>query len=544
MISLSNRSHAKEALVIAMFAASFYAVLLSAKRRKQGLVEMTSNQASDLPAANGFVSTRMVQHTSLLGNDPLTIDYYQLQVPENRHANRSRQISVGYSVVHQSRGSNNGTVTEKKKNAAVFLVAGGPGSSINTKMDSKNEHPRERVIRKLRLLRQIGDVYIVDLRGTYLSTPHVYCPGLEGRRYRNRAVRTEEESLHLETLSAAKCRQYLLDEGFDIRGYNVLEAAQDIVDVATAHNFSKIHVAGTSFGAFLSLTLARYHSDVVDRVFATGIEGYDLTIDDEELVGQALEKIAEQARGVWDHRHGFETPLKAHISLIERAEHEEQVCDKKVSRLLRWHCRKYSIDMTAFEYKSRVKNSGSLYRLNLREHMADWPKTIDQYLSGDKTLFRRGYAEFYNKGKAAATEGLFDCTSWVSRQRGQYLRDQSQHPYLLSEYASASANCAGWQLEPLPESFRLPKKPIDTPVLLLQGTIDTATPVNNARDTSKQFPNGHYIEVENASHDVFLEVLEYHPDFAHVILDFFENGVLPAMNHTSIPPIEFHNCTS
>jgi len=60
--------------------------------------------------------------------------------------------------------------------------------------------------------------------------------------------------------------------------------------------------------------------------------------------------------------------------------------------------------------------------------------------------------------------------------------------------------CAAWPRMDLGEDYRRPVQS-DVPVLFVSGTLDARTPVSQADDALRGFPNGRSLVLEGASHD-------------------------------------------
>lgn len=480
--------------------------------------------AADGLDAKESLDTMIVEQPSV---PDLVVERYELTVKENRSDPNSRDITIGYGKVQKSPSADG---------KPIFLIAGGPGGSFNERLESSGNVFEDTLI-QLNVYREVGDVYLVDLRGINLSKPNIAC---EGAPDRSLVITTEEQYLNLLRDAAAACRSLLLQQGFDLDGYNVLEAAQDIIDVADAHGLDKIHVAGRSFGSHLGLTVARYHSDRVERMLLAGIEGFDHTIDDVGEVGKAVSKISAQAADVWNGAQGFSNPIDAYQDLIMQAELAQANSQRGPFGLRPYELRLFAI-------------SGNGYSLSSRRGMVDWPSNILDYVSGNVRNFQLARlltASLISRGGDAAAVGLFDCSSWISEARAQRLKD-AVHPFLFSNYETHQAVCSGWNVTRLPEEFRIPSSPIDVDTLFIQGDVDTSTPLSNAFETLEMFPNGNIIQVTNGSHDVLTEMLMRNPIYAQQIISWFNSGEVPNSRYRRLalqillrlyllPPIQFN----
>ena len=85
----------------------------------------------------------------------------------------------------------------------------------------------------------------------------------------------------------------------------------------------------------------------------------------------------------------------------------------------------------------------------------------------------------------------------------------------------------------LGETFRAPLA-IDTPALLVAGTLDGRTPLEEQAEVVAQFRNRNRVIVENAGHNVF----EAHPDVQDLLVRFFA-GEAVSDTHLTLPPPTF-----
>ena len=85
----------------------------------------------------------------------------------------------------------------------------------------------------------------------------------------------------------------------------------------------------------------------------------------------------------------------------------------------------------------------------------------------------------------------------------------------------------------LGESFRAPLR-IDTPALLVAGSLDGRTPLEEQAEVIAQFQNKSQVLVENAGHNVF----EAHPEVQTLLVKFFREELV-SDTRLSLPPPSF-----
>ncbi|MEM8985703.1 MAG: alpha/beta hydrolase [Pseudomonadota bacterium] len=432
-----------------------------------------------------------------------------ISVPEVREKEGSRQISVGFWRIAKAEGASGDP---------VFLLAGGPGGSYPERIE-EGGYRQKRYMRVINMYRRVGDVVLVDLRGVNLSTPNTVCNGAPNKW---RRANSEEAFYDIMSDAGRACREKLISEGFDLSGYVVTEAAADVIAVADALGYDKINVAGTSFGSHWGVTLAKYYSDRISHILLTGLEGLDHTVDDRASVALAIKKISEAARPTWNGAYGHEGPAEALVALAERADRSPKEA---------FGLRRYEIAETS--------TSGRVYGLSGRGGMYEWPAAVHDYMDGKVGFFRlmRWFmARTVSKGWDAAAVGMFDCASWISPERRARFeaQDWALAPDNLKYH---DALCAGWGVEPLPDDFRADFQS-DVPALFIHGTLDVSTPLANAEETIKLFPNGTLTIVEGGSHGVLTESLNEFEGLEDRIVDWFYGGTPPSQR-LSLPPVSF-----
>ena len=85
----------------------------------------------------------------------------------------------------------------------------------------------------------------------------------------------------------------------------------------------------------------------------------------------------------------------------------------------------------------------------------------------------------------------------------------------------------------LGDDFRAPYR-IETPALLIAGTLDGRTPLEEQAEVAAQFQHRTQVTVENAGHNVF----ESHPDVQDLIVRFFRRDTV-SDTWLNLPPPTF-----
>ncbi|MEM1114371.1 MAG: alpha/beta hydrolase [Pseudomonadota bacterium] len=437
----------------------------------------------------------------------LSIESGRVAVPENRARPDSRQISIAY---YRVKGASDGP--------PIVMLDGGPGGSFTEKLaegGARQESARYRVD----LYRQFGDVIMPDLRGINLSQPNIRCDGSSGPWIR---ITSDEAFAEAIAGGGKACRDKLVAEGFDLAGYNIIEAAADVVAVMDSLGYDTFRVAGGSFGGQLAFTLLKYHGERIDRAIIDGVEPYDHTYDDPRGLHEAAQRISAMAADAWQARGNEGDPLSALIDLAQRAEQDPDTADG-LSPL-----NVYAL---------------GLQGLGSRKSMKSWVATVDDLLkngpSGVQVFLLRNVGSLFlgPRGWDPAASGLIDCASGVSDARRADMESYDHVLFNEAAYFFDDARCRGWNVPELPDEFRQFDENT-TPVLFVQGSIDFSTPPSNVNEALQHFPNSHLIVVENGSHGAYYEALTLSEQMKPAV-EAWLSGEIPATERILLPPVEF-----
>jgi pimeloyl-ACP methyl ester carboxylesterase len=100
-----------------------------------------------------------------------------------------------------------------------------------------------------------------------------------------------------------------------------------------------------------------------------------------------------------------------------------------------------------------------------------------------------------------------DCASGISAKRRQEFRNDPARSLLGDINFEYEALCDLWPSEDLGESFHA-NVVSDVPTLLIQGTWDMSTPIENAREVAASLTNGQLIEVVGGNHGALYNLYE------------------------------------
>ncbi|MEM0953088.1 MAG: alpha/beta fold hydrolase [Pseudomonadota bacterium] len=485
---------------------SRYGVILrlTASRAVQLLVLMLAS----LPALALKLSEKTI---TLNTGEALTFDVGTVSVPENRATTDSRTIEVAF---YRFKGD------EGASAMPMVVLPGGPGGSYTRWLES--ERWQSMAMNRVNLFRRHGDVIFVDLRGVALSTPNAACDGAPNKWM---TLFTEEDFNRLSRESAAACREKLIEEGFDLAGYTVMEAAADVVAVIDALGYDRFRLHGNSFGSHWSLTTLRYYPDRIERAIISGTEGYDHTWDHPAGLRRAAEIISEAATPAWQAAGRDGDPLSTLDALMARAIENPDLAH----------------GMTPHEV-ALLGTSGAGYGITSREPLSGWPAAVAALDDGEGKLMRWGLrlAGAWFLGGAsedAAVVGTLDCASGLSAERRADMEAIDDPIFSRLAFSYYDTICPAWAVPELSDAFREGEQ-IDVPVLFVHGDLDAATPLRNAQETVQDFPNGHLVIMENGAHSAFRIGIRVSEELRDVVNDWMQ-GTAPTVNRITLPPLEF-----
>ncbi|MEM0953087.1 MAG: alpha/beta hydrolase [Pseudomonadota bacterium] len=448
---------------------------------------------------------------TLQAGGELSFEAGYVNVPENRSVADSRMIQVAFYRFKADEGVDG---------APMVVLPGGPGGSYTQRLESERSQPF--AVNIIETFRDHGDVIFVDLRGIALSKPNTVCEG-PSSKFRTLFTLTDLKSVFQD--SARTCREKLLQEGFDLEGYTVIEAAADVVAVIDALGYQTFRLYGNSFGSHWSLTTLRYHADRVERAIISGTEGYDHTWDHPAGLRRAAEMISEAATPAWQAAGREGSPLSTLDALLDKAQRDSDLAH----------------GIQAHEV-ALLGLSGQGFALSGRESVKGWPAAVAELDDGEGWLMRWGFrllgAWFLGgESESAAAVGTLDCASGLSAERRAEMEAIDDPLFSQAAFFNYDSICPAWAVPALPDAFRAGEQ-IDVPVLFVHGDVDFSTPLQNAYETLEAFPNGHLVVMENGTHGAFPVGIEISETLQGVVDDWLQ-GTPPAVERIALPPLEF-----
>ncbi|MEM7049305.1 MAG: alpha/beta hydrolase [Acidobacteriota bacterium] len=435
-----------------------------------------------------------------------------LKVPESRGKDTSRTLSLPYYRIPS---------TAQRPAAPVFLLAGGPGSSWIRRAE-KSENFDE-----LMLYRQFADVVLFDQRGGGEALPALDCP--QRRRLpADQPLDRRELSRNLRQM-LTECRDHWLAEGVDLAAYNTDANAADLDALRQTLGYERITLVGGSYGSHLALHYMRRYPERVDRAMLYGIEGPDHTWDDPTAALATLERIAAvaEASGRFDDRLPAGGLIAALGEVLERLEQQparvslernDQSFDVVVDRLV--------VALVAD------------HRAGRRSTPEFWPELILAMHRGDFSLPARAALALRNLRLDDPMHYSMDCASGISAERRRRYQASPAIALLGDLNFEYSTLCDLWPAADLGEQFRTPVRS-SAPTLILHGTWDTATPIENAREVAAALDNGHLVEVIGGNHGALYNLYSHWPPMKPLVGRFLRGHEGEFPDSVTLPAVTF-----
>jgi len=404
----------------------------------------------------------------------------ELQVPESRQRSTPRRVTIPYYRLKS---------TSPAPASPIFLLAGGPGSS------GIDRFKGEETNREAMFYRTIADVVMFDQRGGGHSRPELHCPQI--RQYpldqpideRFRAMARE---------AVIECRDQHVRQGVDLAAYNTVENAADVNDLRLALGYKRITLIGGSYGSHLALRLMQQYPDTVDRVVLFGVEGPDHTWDSPREMLNTLERIAEatERSAAFAGRTPAGGLLKTFAQTLARLETAPQT----ITVMDHGQTRTVTID-AEFVRRAWRRDAGRRNNPNI------WPELIIAMDRGDFSVLGRRAVASRTIEVPDPIHFSMDCSSGVSEARRRRYEHDSARSFLGDINAEYEALCGVWPVEKFDASFH-DNVVSDIPTLIVHGTWDMSTPLENAREVARTLTRSRLVEVIGGNHGALYNLYE------------------------------------
>ena len=484
--------------------------------------EATAQEASAADAVRPLVSSLFLhpERLNLRDGSWITIERGVLVVPVVRAQPDSKPISVEVYRFRAQEGADPNTPPR-------FELHGGPGwEGLGPVLSAPGGYEQQ-----IEPMTAISDVVVVGQRGIGSSVPNTSCRGFE----EGIAEDTPDEEAVRQACTA--CRDYWAGQGYDLSGFNVIEAAADVDDVRRHLGYDRITLTGGSFGSHWAMAVMRYHPQGVARAVLNGMEGPDHTYDMPSGVLGALEKMAAQAEASPALRDdvpedGLIEALRFLAESLDESPVELEVRDPETRRMVPFAFDGDAVRDVAMGYSDRV---------NSRRGVASWPADVIRLYRGEfdrpaQLLADRRAGD--NGSIPTASFFLLDCGSGITAEREARLNADPAAQVLGNMSAFYQQACPVWGVD-LGDDFRTGFT-TDIPTVIVHGTWDVSTPFDNALELLGSFQDHHFVVVEGGTHGALREALGHSSEFRRELTEFLASGDREGLPDTvTLPPIQW-----
>lgn len=436
------------------------------------------------------------------------VEYGELLVPESRRRPTERRITIPFYRLRS---------TSVRPAAPIFLLAGGPGSSWLEQFKADETH------REAAFYRSVADVVLFDQRGGGHARPKLTCPDRE-----QMPLDASDEQIRVILRKAVtRCRERWVAEGVDLASYNSVENAADVNDLRLALGYGKVTLVGGSYGSHLALQVMRQFPEAVERAVLFGVEGPDHTWDDPAAMLRTLQRIAaraEQAPELHD-RIPAEGLLGTLGRVIDRLERSPETVKAKGSA-------------TPVQVDAATVRRMARFNAGRRSAPHIWPQFILAMARGDFSIPARGRIENGAVSVPDPVHFSMDCASGVSpARRARYSNDPAAK-LLGNINLEYELLCDAWPAEQLGEAFH-DNVVSDVPTLLVQGTWDLSTPLENAHDVARGLSKASVVEVVEGGHGALYNLYEHWPPMHDMMRRFLTGAAVEFPHEIRLPAASF-----
>ena len=425
------------------------------------------------------------------------------EVPEDRRDPASRRISLSY-VRFPS--------TAARPGPPIVYLAGGPGGTATGTATG----PRFPIFMALR---EVADVIAFDQRGTGLSNHIPARPPSAGplpaltREALTRHFRDEFQTAWADWTRA----------GVAMRGYNTAESADDIDALRRHLGAEKIDLWGISYGTHLALSVLKRHGDRIGRVALASLEGQDQTVKRPAHLDAYLQRVD----ALLDADPAVRAAVPDLPALMRRV--HDRLEAAPVPLTVAGPAGPIALEVGGFAVQlltgSLIANPGTLALL---------PGLYLALDAGQTDALAPFLGSMAGQLGVTGMPEAMDLASGISAARLSQIEAEARTAVLGDALNFPMPHLLGAvEGVDLGDDFRAPFR-IETPALLVAGTLDGRTPLEEQAEVAAQFQHRTQVTVENAGHNVF----ESHPEVQDVLVRFFRGDAV-ADTSLSLPPPTF-----
>lgn len=426
-----------------------------------------------------------------------------LEVPEDRRDPASRRISLSY-VRFPS--------TAARPGPPIVYLAGGPGGTATGTATG----PRFPIFMALR---EVADVIAFDQRGTGLSNhiparpaPRAPIPPLT-REGLTPALRDEMQAAWTDWTAA----------GVAMSGYNTEQSADDIDDLRRHLGADQIDLWGISYGSHLALSVLKRHGGHVRRVALASLEGQDQTVKRPARLDTYFQRVDR----LLDAAPEVRAAVPDLPALMRRVHARLEAEPARVTATVQGA----PVDLAIGGFAVQMLAGGMIADPG---GLAMLPGAYLALDAGMVEVLAPFLGRIAGSLQVSGMPEAMDMASGISAERLALVQREVRTAVLGDALNFPMPHLVG--AVPgvdLGEAFRAPIT-IEQPALLVAGSLDGRTPLEEQAEVAAQFRRKSRVMVEHAGHNVF----EAHPEVQALLVRFF-GGEDVADTRLSLPPPVF-----
>ena len=310
-------------------------------------------------------------------------------------------------------------------------------------------------------------------------------------------------------------------KGIDPKGYTAHECAADVEALRKALGYDQVVLVGQSFGGQWTFTTMRLFPQIVARAIISGVEPIDLGYDMPSHVYASMRRMwfaAERDMRFKDYLPpgGIPAAVRDIIRRFEKGPIKVTVTDESVGK-----------DVT-------VTLGRDDFRPNPAEPAAILAIYHGHYDAWAKSIVNRRRA---HRASVALIGPLIDTALAVTPLRRYLLRSDAAIDVVGQwNFDDYMATEEIWPTADVGDDFRTEIQQT-IPVLFVQGTWDTSTPMENLVQVTPHFVNSRTLIVHQGEHGAFARVRRTRPDATAAIMEFVRSGSTANLpSAVTVPP--------
>ena len=457
-----------------------------------------------------------------------------MNVPANRSKKDSGMISI---EVYRFRSS----AKADPSTPPIFFLHGGPrfeGLEPSLSVPGRFEA-------RWRPYLDISDLIVVSQRGIGSSRPATVIETTTTPRPPDQPYDDAKTVVEFQQVMAKEKAKWE-SLGVDLSGLTVIEAAADVNDVRKALGYDKIQISGGSFGSHWGMAVMRYYPEIVERAMLSAMEGPDHTYDHPGHVWNVYRRVAEEAEIALAlagrvPEGGLVGALRRVIERVDRDPVKVTVphpfADTSVEVLIDGHtirklARGYSGGPTAWPKDVIALANG--------DFNGAAEAIVRRYLESEDTLdqlWDQPRESYLGRTFLTASYFALDCGSGITPDRLASYNSDPAKEILGDINWKHTAGCPVWDVD-LGERFRQNFE-TDIPTVIVQGTWDTSTPIENALELLPYFKNSKFVTVKRGPHGALGAAMATSETFTAAIRHYLGTGDTSQLPDTIEIPVEW-----